>query len=51
MTMLKDVEIVKDYGILDVEILELYIAEYLNGVIGEDYSVVKPNITFIKKDE
>lgn len=51
MTMFKDVEIVKDYGILDVEILELYITEYLNGVIGEDYSVVKPNITFIKKDE
>lgn len=51
MTMFKDAEIVKDYGILDVEILELYITEYLNGVIGEDYSEVKPNITFIKKDE
>ena len=37
-SMFNDAEIVTVSGILDVELLEMYIADYLGGVIGEEYS-------------
>jgi 2',3'-cyclic-nucleotide 2'-phosphodiesterase (5'-nucleotidase family) len=46
MTMFKDANVLDNEGTLDVEMLENYIAEHLNGVIGEEYAEVKPNITF-----
>ena len=39
-------EILKNDGILDVEALEHYIVEELNGIIGQEYVNVKANITF-----
>lgn len=47
MTMFKDVEIVQNNGVLDVEVLEQYITEYLDGIVGDKYKEVTPNITFI----
>ena len=36
-TMFDDAAILVNDGMLDVEVLEIYITEYLNGVIGEEY--------------
>ncbi len=46
MTMFKNAEILKNDGMLDVEALERYIVEELNGRIGQEYANVKTNITF-----
>jgi hypothetical protein len=46
MTMFKDAKILDAEGTLDVELLENYIVEHLDGVIGEEYAEVKPNICF-----
>ena len=46
MTMFKDAEILKNDGMLDVEALEHYIVEELNGIIGQKYVNVIANITF-----
>ena len=46
MTMLKDAKIIQNEGMLDVEALERYIVEALDGTIGEEYAEVKNNITF-----
>ena len=46
MTMFKDAKILDAEGTLDVELLESYIVEHLDGVIGEEYAEVKPNISF-----
>ena len=46
MTMLKDAKIIQNEGMLDVEALEGYIVEALDGTIGEEYAEVKNNITF-----
>ena len=46
MTMFKDAKILDAEGTLDVELLENYIVEHLDGVIGEEYAEVKPNISF-----
>ena len=46
MTMFEGAEMVSDTGILDVEILEKYIVENLDGVIGEEYRRVKTHITY-----
>ncbi len=51
MVMFKDAEIVQDYGTLDVEVVEKYITEYLNGVVGDEYKEVTPNITFVTDEE
>lgn len=37
-SMLKGAKIISNDGMLDVELLEVYISEYLNGVIGKEYS-------------
>ncbi|MBQ8534028.1 MAG: bifunctional metallophosphatase/5'-nucleotidase [Clostridia bacterium] len=37
-TMFKDCEVVSDNGMLDVELLEEYITEHLNGEIGTEYA-------------
>lgn len=36
-TMFKDAEVVVNDGMLDVELLEVYITDYLNGTIGAEY--------------
>ena len=46
MTMLKNAKIIQNEGMLDVEALERYIVEALDGTIGEEYAEVKNNITF-----
>lgn len=46
MSMFKDAKILDSEGTLDVELLENYIVEYLDGVIGEEYDEVNLNITF-----
>ena len=47
MSMFKDVKLIDAEGTLDLEVLEIYITEYLGGVIGEDYSEPQGRITFI----
>lgn len=47
MTMFKDAKIIQNDGMLDLELLERYIVENLNGVIDEQYQEVVSNITFI----
>ena len=46
MTMLKNAKIIQNEGMLDVEALERYIVETLDGTVGEEYAEVKANITF-----
>ena len=46
MTMFKDAKIIQNDGMLDLELLERYIVENLNGIIGKQYQEVVPNITF-----
>jgi 2',3'-cyclic-nucleotide 2'-phosphodiesterase (5'-nucleotidase family) len=46
MTMFKGAKILKNDGMLDVELLEIYITEHLNGHIGEEYRETKHAITF-----
>ncbi len=37
-TMFKDAKIIVNDGMLDVELLEIYITEHLDGIIGEEYA-------------
>ena len=46
MTMLKNAKIIQNEGMLDIEALERYIVETLDGTVGEEYAEVKANITF-----
>ena len=46
MSMFKDAKVVESEGMLDVEVLERYITDNLNGVIGEEYKDVSNRITF-----
>jgi 2',3'-cyclic-nucleotide 2'-phosphodiesterase (5'-nucleotidase family) len=46
MTMFENAEVISDTGILDVEILEKYLTDHLDGVIGEKYAVAEQHITF-----
>ncbi len=46
MSMLKDAIILDEEGVLDVEMLEAYISDYLGGVIGEEYSKPQGRIIF-----
>ena len=46
MKMFKDAKIIQNDGLLDLELLERYIVENLNGIIGKQYQEVVPNITF-----
>ena len=48
MTMFKDAVISDPTGVLDVELIESYIVNNLNGVIDEKYAAVDNRITFIK---
>ena len=51
MTMFKGATILKNDGMLDVEMLESYITEFLNGHIGEEYSETRHAITFTEGKE
>ena len=46
MSMFKDANVVESEGMLDVEVLERYITDNLNGVISEEYKDVVNKITF-----
>ena len=46
MSMFKEATLIDDEGPLDVELLERYIVDYLDGVIGEKYSNPQGRITF-----
>lgn len=46
MTMFEDTKVVRDAGILDVEILEDYIVHNLGGIIDERYTQADRRITF-----
>ncbi len=46
MSMLKDAVILDAEGVLDVELLESYIADHLGGVIGEEYANPQGRIAF-----
>lgn len=46
MSMLKDVKILKNEGLLDIDAVTQYIEENLGGVVGEEYEQMSPNITF-----
>ncbi len=46
MSMFKDVPILQNDGMLDVELLEIYIVDHLGGHIGEECRDVKNAITF-----
>ena len=50
MKMLENAVILQNEGLLDVEALERYIVEELNGVIGAAYKDVQTNITFTDAD-
>ena len=47
MTMLKDVEVLRNDGMLDVEALERYVVDDLDGKIGQEYAKTNININFI----
>ena len=47
MTMLKDVEVLRNDGMLDVEALERYVVDDLDGKIGQEYANTNININFI----
>ena len=49
MAMFKNVEILRNDGVLDVEALERYIVEELNGRIGQEYANMIENISFIEE--
>ena len=49
MAMFKNVEILRNDGVLDVEVLERYIVEELNGRIGQEYANMIENISFIEE--
>lgn len=51
MTMLKDCEIIKNDGMLDVEVLTSYITNNLNGIIGLEYETTKNHITYTDGEE
>lgn len=46
LSMFKDANVLKNEGVLDVDIMEMYITENLNGVIGDKYKNVAHRITF-----
>lgn len=46
-TMFKDAKILSDDGMLDVELLEIYITDYLGGVIGEEYKTHQGRINIV----
>ena len=46
MKMLENAKIIQNDGVLDVEVLETYVNEVLDGTIGEEYAEVNPHITF-----
>ena len=46
LSMFKEATLINDEGTLDVELLENYIVDYLNGVIGEEYAAPQSRIVF-----
>lgn len=46
MQMLEEAVLVQNDGVLDLEVLETYLVEHLNGIVGQEYASVSPNITF-----
>ena len=51
MTMFEGAEVIRDTGILDVEVLENYIVDTLGEVIGESYAEADHRIAFVEGTE
>lgn len=49
-TMLDDSKVISNSGMLDVELLEVYINEYLGGVIGEEYATSQNRVTILSEE-
>lgn len=49
-TMFQGAKVISDSGMLDVELLEVYITEYLDGAIGEEYRASQGRIGLVEKD-
>lgn len=50
MTMLGDTTMIRNDGMLDIEVIERYIVDHLGGVVGEQYATAQTHITFTKAD-
>ncbi len=50
-TMLNGSEIISNSGMLDVELLEIYISEHLNGVIGKTYEASQNRVKVVSKEQ
>lgn len=50
-SMFKNAKVIKNDGMLDVELLEIYIAEHLGGVVGKEYAESQNRITIGKIEE
>ena len=50
-SMFKDAKVIRNDGMLDVELLEIYIAEHLGGVVGKEYATSQNRITIGKIEE
>ena len=46
MTMFEGAKVVSDTGVLDIEVLESYLVDHLDGVIGEEYAEADGRIIF-----
>ena len=46
LAMFKDAQLIDAEGTLDIELVEGYITEHLDGVIGEEYAAPQGRITF-----
>lgn len=49
-SMFRDAKVIRNDGMLDVELLEIYITEYLSGVVGEEYATSQNRITIGKAE-
>ena len=50
-SMFRDAKVVSDSGMLDVELLEVYITEHLNGVITEEYAQSQGRIHVVEAND
>lgn len=49
-SMFKDIKIVQNNGMLDAELLELYITEHLGGVVGQEYAHAQNRIRIVHEE-
>jgi len=49
-SMFKEVKVISNDGMLDVELLEIYITDYLDGVIGQEYSQAQNRVNIVSDE-